>query len=419
MPYQEKDISLTIYRFRWVACQLDVLRDCLKPKLVRKKLKELPKSLNETYDRILLNVPRLHWDDTHRALQWLIFSQRPMTLAELAEAIAVNVDEECFDVEDRFTSPSGLLRLCASLVNLQGAGIDDNGKAIQDDLRRIEIAHYSVAEYLMSDHIHNSEAKYFAVTPQEAHEYMVQSSLLYLDHFDKTDSLHGSVYNDFPFLEYAATNWLGHLQAVLQPSDRLLESSFSFLQDASKPAYLNWRGVCKKEDIFVRDLPTPLGLDLACNSGLLQLSKLLLDNGADVNAQVGSPGNALQAAVRGDNIEIVRLLLDRGADVNIQKGDRGNALQAAVWNDNIDMVQLLLDRGADVNAHANSYGNALQVAISRKNTDMVRYLLRRGANVNIQGRHGTALQYAKTRADINMIRLLSGRDADGYVSVNI
>ena len=397
MPYQEKDISLTIYRFRWVACQLDVLRDCLKPKLVRKKLKELPKSLNETYDRILLNVPRPHWDDAHRALQWLIFSQRPMTLRELAEAVAVNVDEECFDVEDRFTSPSDLLRLCASLVNLQGAGIDKNGKVNQDDLRRIEIAHYSVAEYLMSDHIHNSEAKYFAVTPQKAHEYMVQSSLLYLDRFDKTDSLYGSVYNDYPFLKYAATEWLGHLQAVLQPSDRLLESSYSFLQDASKPAYLNWREVREKAADFrlghfqpvlqpsdkeaIFRLTTPSGLYVACDSGLLQLSKLLLDNGADVNAQVGSRGNALRAAVRKDNIEIVQLLLDRGAEVNAQGGICGNALQAA---------------------------------ISRKKTDMVRDLLHRGANVNIQGRHGTALQYAKTRADINMIRLL-----DGYVSVNI
>jgi ankyrin repeat protein len=50
-----------------------------------------------------------------------------------------------------------------------------------------------------------------------------------------------------------------------------------------------------------------------------------LDKGADVNAQGGYFGNALQAASAEGYQEIVQLLLDKGA----QDGEYGNALQAA------------------------------------------------------------------------------------------
>ncbi|OCK72824.1 hypothetical protein K432DRAFT_278319, partial [Lepidopterella palustris CBS 459.81] len=58
---------------------------------------------------------------------------------------------------------------------------------------------------------------------------------------------------------------------------------------------------------------------------------LLLDKGADVNAQGGEYGNALYAASDRDHEQVVRLLLDKGADVNAQGGEYGNALQAASY----------------------------------------------------------------------------------------
>ena len=48
--------------------------------------------------------------------------------------------------------------------------------------------------------------------------------------------------------------------------------------------------------------------------------------------------------------EIVQMLLERGADVNAEGGGYGNALQSASHNDHQEIVQVLLKRGADVNA---------------------------------------------------------------------
>ena len=46
---------------------------------------------------------------------------------------------------------------------------------------------------------------------------------------------------------------------------------------------------------------------------------------------------------------MVQLLLEKGADVNAQGGYYGNALQAASYEGNEKVVQLLLKKGADVN----------------------------------------------------------------------
>jgi Ankyrin repeats (3 copies) len=81
---------------------------------------------------------------------------------------------------------------------------------------------------------------------------------------------------------------------------------------------------------------------------------LLLDKGADINAQGGEYGNALQAASTKGHEVVVRLLLDKGADVNAQGGLYSNALQAAWAQGHEVVVQLLLDEGADVNAQGES-----------------------------------------------------------------
>jgi ankyrin repeat protein len=51
--------------------------------------------------------------------------------------------------------------------------------------------------------------------------------------------------------------------------------------------------------------------------------KLLLENGAEVNAEGGEYGNALQAASFRGNEAIVKLLLENGAEVNAEGGNMG------------------------------------------------------------------------------------------------
>ena len=69
--------------------------------------------------------------------------------------------------------------------------------------------------------------------------------------------------------------------------------------------------------------------------------RILLDKGADVNAQGGLYGNALQAASEGGHDLMVQMLIDKGADVSAQGGYYGNALQAASYGGHDQMLKSL------------------------------------------------------------------------------
>ncbi|KAJ6035948.1 hypothetical protein N7540_000227 [Penicillium herquei] len=103
--------------------------------------------------------------------------------------------------------------------------------------------------------------------------------------------------------------------------------------------------------------------------------KLLLEHGADVNAQGGWYGTPLQAAAFGGYLEIVKLLLEHGAEVNAQVGQYGTALQAATSGGYPEVVKLLLEHGADVNIKGGQYGSALLAAVSRGRMGIVQVLL--------------------------------------------
>ncbi|KAF0324955.1 hypothetical protein GQ607_007848 [Colletotrichum asianum] len=121
----------------------------------------------------------------------------------------------------------------------------------------------------------------------------------------------------------------------------------------------------------------------------------LLEMGAEVNAQGGKYGNALQAASYAGNYQVVCLLLARGADKNMSGGHFGTALQAACAGGHERIVDVLLDSGADVDVPGGIFGSALQAACANRNWKIASMLLDRAAEVSLQGGvYGNALQAA-------------------------
>jgi len=125
----------------------------------------------------------------------------------------------------------------------------------------------------------------------------------------------------------------------------------------------------------------------------------------------GEHGNALQAAsVRGDD-KIVRLLLENGADVNAQSGEYGNSLCAASYWGRDQTVQKLLENGADVNMRG-EYGNALQAA-SRTGHDLIaQKLLGIGLDLRkLEGEYDFVLQAASAGGHYQIVQQLLERGA--------
>jgi hypothetical protein len=83
----DSKVLTSLYRFRWVFCQLDALQHCFPPNL-RQYLNELPETLDETYERILKGINKAQKDNAHRLLQCLTVAVRPLLVEELAELLA-------------------------------------------------------------------------------------------------------------------------------------------------------------------------------------------------------------------------------------------------------------------------------------------------------------------------------------------
>ena len=112
-------VANTVPRFIWVALQLDELAKCSSKAEITKRLSELPKGLDEIYNRILKKIDRNHHADVRTFLQWLAFSKRAMTIAEIAETITVDFtskDGPVFNSDNRYINEQDVLVKCSSLV---------------------------------------------------------------------------------------------------------------------------------------------------------------------------------------------------------------------------------------------------------------------------------------------------------------
>ncbi|KAI9442926.1 hypothetical protein H4582DRAFT_1846799, partial [Lactarius indigo] len=113
--------------FRWVYCQLDALRQCL-PSSVRRTLDELPESLHETYERIVMDIKKWNRADAHRMLQCLTVAVRPLSVAELAELLAFDFDvakEGIPKLNSKWRwedHEQAVLSICSSLITIVPTG---------------------------------------------------------------------------------------------------------------------------------------------------------------------------------------------------------------------------------------------------------------------------------------------------------
>lgn len=173
-----------------------------------------------------------------------------------------------------------------------------------------------------------------------------------------------------------------------------------------------------------------------------------IDAGINPNAQNEADGRTvlISAAARGD-LEVVKVLLERGADVNVRdnkgytalfhalearydevsevllnhpnldptaRGLNGiSALSSYVWRDKKEAVRKLLERGADVNAQDNDGDAPLHGAAQNGNVEIIDMLLAKGADPNLKNKlGGTPLMWAAVFGHEGAARRLIERGAD-------
>src|SRR5690349_2198908 len=139
-------------------------------------------------------------------------------------------------------------------------------------------------------------------------------------------------------------------------------------------------------------------------NNLTQL-KMLLDQKAGANVGDNRGITPLMYAAEVGSVDAMRLLIDRGADVNAQNAFGSTALMWSAADP--AKVRLLLEHGADANTAAKSGRTALIVAgFTNPSAEVVRLLLAKGAKVDVQDlRHVTPLNAATFGNDTETVRL--------------
>ncbi|KAH7201289.1 hypothetical protein DER44DRAFT_440639 [Fusarium oxysporum] len=318
--------------FRWAACQLESLARCLSPAAIEIALMSLPRDLNETYCRMLENIPSEYKSSAIRLLQFLVHTKRPLTLPEAVDVIATEINQEPrgFNIKRRLFQAADILRYCPSLVII--AKVTKYAGTVEE----LHLAHFSVKEYLREQAQFDLENASIAIS---------KTCLTYLTDIRDSDT---TTERDFPMAWYAAESWMAYAVSA-ETSEEVVRITVNFLKD--EMTFQRWCRLYQADHRWNNgpEPPRASRLYYACLGGLAGAARNLAIEGADVNAQGGFYGNALQVASFQGNRDIVQLLLAKGADVNAQGGEYGNALQAASFNGNRDVVQLLLDKGAYVN----------------------------------------------------------------------
>ena len=446
--------SLThFFRFRWVVCQFDMPQNCINPFMMEEALRNLPPTLDKTYERILESIHESHQKYAQKLLQWLSFSARPLQIKELAEVLVIDLVEEqlIYDTKYRLRNPRDILAICSCLINIPTS---DDGE--------IQLAHFSVREYLISTRIPERLAPFFSFNETSANIMIAQTCLAYLLHFDTdefdfsggdttygfdSDTTDESDFGprsgdrspgprdseSFPLSRYAARFWVGHALGDGAASNHMLQLQILDLLE-SHIQFLHWIQIHNHFRRFESGRYT-VGhpLYLASFLGLSQAVLLLLKKGHSVNEVVGNLGSALQAASYRGSQTSVQILLDHGADVNFNGGFYRSALQAACYQGFEPIVCLLLAKGALVDGgqlnrsvprwhryDRDHNTSPLQEASFHGWKSIVELLLENGADVNLKGGYwGSAINATLARANLNedalrlsLLRLLLENRAD-------
>jgi ankyrin repeat protein len=407
-----------------VHCQVETLRRCFPPS-IRRILRELPKTLDETYERMLMEIDEEKRRYANRLFQCLVISIRPLRVEELAELFAILPNEEStpgFNIGWRPEDPEAfILSACSTLVSIVYV---QDGKVVQ-------FSHGSVREYLTSSRIANSApVSHFHILPKPAHTVLARACLSVLLQLD--DTINRTKIQNFPLAWYAAEHWLDHARFEDVSSD--VRDAMDCLFDKNKPHFAAWLWLYDVEKCRRRwrlslhpMQPDTVPLYYAVMCGFRSLAQRLLEaHPRDVNARGGDHGTPLHAAVHQEDLDLVVLLLERGADMESRDRHDQTALYVASSCGYAEVVRSLIDRGADLNVECGNRGGwfkakwtPLHVASKNGWLEVAGLLLVHGTGVNHQDNWGkSALHIASRHASSNLVRLLLDHGANAYALDN-
>lgn len=332
-------------RFRWVQCQLENLVDQNTADDMRVALRNVPNTLERTYRNILAMIPKGDIQITKRALFWLSFSLKPMTFAELCEAVIIGHNNAVINDGMRLLRPKtkALLKNCSSLISYDSA------------TTQVTLAHSSVLGYLTSKEIQDSDAREFYLDEANADASICIRCINYLclpafrSGYCLTDDALAQRFNDWPLLPYIAETLFEHLSyiTICEPVATILQRFFSTYTDPRSGSFGAWVQAFYPAGHSNIESSTPLYY--AARFGLLAVVRMILAIEGTKNLEV--PGGVfgstpLHVAAWQGRTEVVKDLLAAGAEAREVNAEGVPGLFWAVKSGHTAIERMLRDAGA-------------------------------------------------------------------------
>ncbi len=385
-------------------------------------LKELPETLDGTYERMLRNINKANWDHAHRLLQCLIVAVRPLCVAEVLAVdfgTATSEGTSALNTDWRWDDhQEAVFSACSSLITI--VNDDDSSQVVQ-------FSHFSVKEFLTSSRIADSSAgvSRFHILLGPAHTILAKACLgvlLRLGQLVDEDN----VKEKFPLARYAAEHWVDHGRFENVSSD--IREEMQQLFDPDKPYFTAWIWV---HDIDTKppyhsllywfaysdnnksNAATPLYYAALC--GFEDIAEqLITKHPQQINSTYGYYVSPLVAALRGGHFKIAQSLYERGANVDVQGPYNRTPLYGASCSGHLEIVQWLLSHSANPNVREDGNGLIpLHSAAWFGHVEVSRLLLQYKVDNNPQDSDGeTPLHLASSLGYVDVVLLLLEHGAD-------
>jgi len=367
-----------------------VLKRSYSESVARKAIGQLPDSLDETYERMLLNIPEESRQYLWRTLAIMCSNFAPSDLTLEALASAVSQDEPA----DEGINTDDLKEIAGCFINItKSAGQDLNQE-------RVSLAHYTIKEYIFSQRL-TQKAAYFQLSPYTATAYHLRTVLA-----GARRGLSGK--DTSPFSQHCRDTWrqlLHHADVFISSDSELLgfvinllgpDSNIFFLTEDHARYFdgsgrLKWGAFGPNNEVAV--------LAKLVSEGLYAITATYLDR-FPVHT-VGAMCSFLVSTIEAGGISREMTLL---AWVAINCGS--------------EFLALLFHRGANDDG-----GRALMYTLetfsrSLKIYTAVKTLIECGSDVNQEGLAVTPLQIAVRRGLVPLVNVLVNAQANPFETGN-
>ena len=221
-----------VCRFLWVYFQIQDICEQETDENIRKIITNLPKDLNETYERILTKICDGNQSDIAvKVFQWVAIVKRPLTLRELQEALAVEPRQETWNPERMLNDITQIVPWCGNLI------------ALEEEEETVQFAHHSIKQFFEFS-LAKPELARFRLEQPGTNRYVGVVCVTYLTFTDFDFERRVEKYSPIPTRRMiepqkmastlsASTSKFARLVYLLQEVPKYRDSRFDYVEKAS------------------------------------------------------------------------------------------------------------------------------------------------------------------------------------------